>query len=352
MKNKIIREDIETILSNISYDKCKEKTFLISGATGAIARYIVYTLLELNKSIPDTNCKIIALCRNENKARKIFEEYLHDTALTFLFQDVVKEVEIKSSIDYIIHAASNSASRLFHSNPVETITANIIGSNNLLKLAVKKKIKGFIFFSSGAVYGDDSNAEHNVREEEFFPISSLESGNCYALSKKMTENLCISYGKQYNVPIKIIRIAHTYGPGIDLNDGHVYSDFVKAIIERKDIQIKGDCFSKRPFCYITDAIIAFFTILFNGKEQEAYNMANNNEFISIKELAECLVSEVFPENNSRVIVNKKSSNCTKEEKSIDINKLMKLGWYPSITVKEGFKRTVLALQEEEQVNNI
>ncbi len=347
MKNIIISEDIETILSNISHEKCKEKTFLISGATGAIARYLVYTLLELNKKIPDTNCKVIALCRNENKARLIFEEYLDDKALAFLFQDVEKEVEINSSIDYIIHAASNSASRLFHSNPVETITANIIGSNNLLKLAVKKEIKGFVFFSSGAVYGDDSNAEHDVKEDEFFPISPLESENCYGLSKKMTENLCISYGSEYGVPVKIMRIAHTYGPGMDLNDGHVYSDFVKAIIEHKDIIIKGDCSSKRPFCYVTDAIIAFFIILFKGKEQEAYNMANNNEFISIKELADCLVKEIFPNNNSSVIVNKKSNDCTREEKSIDVSKLIKLGWYPRITVKEGFKRTVLALQEKE-----
>ena len=182
------------------------------------------------------------------------------------------------SVDYIIHAASQANTKLFYSDPVGTLSANTIGTYNLLKYANEKKVKGFLFFSSGAVYGDTSIATEFIKENQYYQIDPLEITSCYSESKKMAENMCFSFYKQFNLPIKIIRIGHTYGPGINLNDGRVFSDFIKNILDNKDLVIKSDGEAKRAFCYITDAINAFFLVLFNGKSGEAYNMSNNEIF--------------------------------------------------------------------------
>lgn len=337
MANLIVQEDVENIIRQLDIKRCRNKTFLISGATGAIARYFVYTLLELNRKYADIQCRVIALCRNREKAEELFKDYI-DSDLFFLIQSVEQRIIYEGKIDYIIHAASNSATRLFYSNPVETSCANIIGTVNLLELAREKKAEGFLFLSSGAIYGDDSQALSDVREDEYYVIDSLEIGNCYALSKKMAENLCVSYYSEFGVPAKIVRIAHTYGPGIDLEDGHVYSDFVKAILNKENIVIHGSGMQKRAFCYITDAMKAFFLILFSGQNGEAYNMINNSQFISIKDLAERLFRGMDIKRD--ILVKGKEEEDCSDQVALSSEKLEKLGWKPCVDVVEGFSRTV------------
>lgn len=340
--NRIIKEDVDNIIEDLSVENCRGKTFLISGATGAIARYFVYTLLELNKKYEDVQCKVLALCRNREKAEELFKGY-KDSNFSLFFQSVEEKLLYKGKIDYIIHAASISVTKLFYSNPVETSCANLTGTINLLELAKEKEVESFLFFSSGAIYGDEGQACADMQEDEYYAIDSLDIGNCYALSKKMAENLCVSYCSEFEVPAKIIRIAHTYGPGIDLEDGHVYSDFVKAILNNRDIIIHGTGMQKRAFCYVTDAVKAFFLILFFGKSGEAYNLANNSQFMSIKSLAECLFQGMHIRRDILVIGEKKSGDSFKQV-SISTEKLEKLGWRPCIDVVEGFRRTVESMR--------
>lgn len=301
MLTSIIREDIEQISKNIDTSKCEGNTFLITGANGLLARYIVETLIYLNDYKLKKRCKIIALCRNNNDAISKFSEYIYRTDFKLLIQTVEEEIKYTESVDYIIHAASQANTKLFYSDPVGTLSANTIGTYNLLKYANEKKVKGFLFFSSGAVYGDTSIATEFIKENQYYQIDPLEITSCYSESKKMAENMCFSFYKQFNLPIKIIRIGHTYGPGINLNDGRVFSDFIKNILDNKDLVIKSDGEAKRAFCYITDAINAFFLVLFNGKSGEAYNMSNNDYFVSIKELAEILTEKVFKDKGIDII---------------------------------------------------
>ena len=216
-------------------------------------------------------------------------------------------------------------------------------------------MKGFLFFSSGAVYGDTSIATEFIKENQYYQIDPLEITSCYSESKKMAENMCFSFYKQFNLPIKIIRIGHTYGPGINLNDGRVFSDFIKNILDNKDLVIKSDGEAKRAFCYITDAINAFFLVLFNGKSGEAYNMSNNDYFVSIKELAEILTEKVFKDKGIDIIFNHSEGKYTVNNKgnvSICIDKICKLGWEPKVSIEEGFRRTILSFQEERNFNEL
>lgn len=342
--NAVREDDLKQIIAAIPYEMCEGQTFLITGANGFLASYMVDTLMYLKQSGLVKRCSVIALCRNRVKAERLFTEWLGDNDFYLLIQSVEEKVVYEGRVDYIVHAASCSTTHLFESKPADVMTANLIGSYNLLELAREKNVSGFLFFSSGAVYGDTEAEE--IREEETYAIDYLDTKNCYAVGKRAGEALCRAYWKQYHVPARGVRISHTYGPGIDLEDGHVYSDFAKSIITGKDIEIKGDGLACRPFCYISDAIRAFFLILLCGEGGEMYNMANSEMNVTIKELADLLTKKVFPERNLRVIVRKTSEGKAVKKIHINTDKLRKLGWCPKIDLKEGFSRLVRSMEEK------
>lgn len=342
--NAVREEDIKQIILGIPYEMCEGKTFLISGANGFLASYMVDTLMCMKNYGYVKKCSVIALCRSKEKAENVFEEWLNDEAFHLLIQPVEREVVYDGKIDYIVHAASCSITQLFESNPADVMNANLTGSYNLLELARRKNIRGFLFFSSGAVYGDADVEE--IRENETYAIDYLNPGNSYAVGKRAGEALCRAYWKQYRVPAKGVRISHTYGPGIDLDDGHVYSDFAKSIIAGEDIVIKGDGLARRPFCYVSDAVRAFYLILLCGEDGEMYNMANSDMNVTIKELADLLTKTVFPERNLRVIVKKPVVGKIVRKTQINTEKLENLGWRPGIDLTEGFSRLVRSVEDK------
>jgi len=129
-----------------------------------------------------------------------------------------------------------------------------------------------------------------------------------------------------------------------LDDGRVYADFVADIVNNLDIIMKSDGSARRAFCYLTDAVQGFLTILLKGENGQAYNLGNPQGEISILELAVKLV-DLFPEKGLKVlrqpihdnpdyIPSQISRNCP------DISKLLALGWQPQTSIEEGFKRTI------------
>lgn len=342
--NAVREDDIKRIISGIPYERCEGRTFLITGANGFLASYMVDTLMYLRKNGYVQNCTVVALCRSRAKAECVFREWLDDVNFHLLIQPVEKEVVYSGRIDYIVHAASCASTRLFESNPADVMNANMIGCYNLLELSREKKICGFLFFTSGAVYGSADIEE--IREDETYAIDYLEPKNSYAVGKRAGEALCRAYWKQFNVPTRGVRISHTYGPGIDLDDGHVYSDFAKSIITRTDIVIRGDGRSCRPFCYVSDAVRAFYLILFCGKGGEMYNMANSDMNVTIKELADLLTETVFPERNLQVIVRGASDGKAMRKIRTNTEKLEKLGWHPEISLEEGFRRLIRSMEDK------
>lgn len=340
--NSVREEDINRIISQIPYEICEGKTFLVTGANGFLASYMVDTLMHLKQTGLVNNCSIIALCRNRAKAEHTFREWLDQKNFQLLIQSVEEKVNYAEKIDYIIHAASSSTTQLFENKPVDLMRANIIGCYNLLELAREKQVKSFLFFSSGAVYGDADVDE--LKENETYVLDYLNMKNSYAYGKRTGEALCKAYWEQYAVPTKGVRISHTYGPGIDINDGHVYSDFAKSIINNENIVIKGDGLDSRPFCYVSDAICAFYLILFSGNNGETYNMANSHATVTVRELADILVQKVFKERNLSIVVEQVGRRKV-HKRWVNTEKLEGLGWKADIGIEEGFRRLISSMED-------
>ena len=255
-------------------------------------------------------------------------------------------IQIDEPIDFIVHAASQASPKYYGIDPVGTLNANILGTHNLLNLGLDKKIESFLMFSSGGVYGEIPSEKMPMKETDSGYLNTLNVRSCYFESKRMAENMCVSYAHQYDLNTKIVRVFHTYGPNMDLNDGRAFSDFCKNIIENKDIVLHSDGSARRTFCYVSDAVKAYFLILLNGEKGNAYNVGNQFQETSIKELTETLV-HLYPEKKLNVVIDIDSNSITyaKMKSPVkrtvpDISKVMKLGWIPSISIAEGFKRTI------------
>ncbi|KAA6336830.1 GDP-6-deoxy-D-mannose reductase [termite gut metagenome] len=166
-------------------------------------------------------------------------------------------------------------------------------------MAKRNPIVSFLYFSSGEVYGKVNDSIATVSETDYGYLDPMNVRSCYGESKRMGENICISYMHQYGIPVKVVRPAHTYGPGMDLNDGRVFADFVRDVAHNNNIVMHSDGSNSRAFCYLSDATIAFFIVLLYGTNGEAYNVANPLCEITIIELAEKLV-KLFPDKKLKV----------------------------------------------------
>jgi nucleoside-diphosphate-sugar epimerase len=345
--NKIIEEDIAYIAAqDLDWERFRNKTIFISGATGFLPSYLIYTLLYLNDKF-DLDLKVVGLARNESKAVKQFQSESKRKDFTLLIQDVCEPVSFNHKLDFIIHAASQASPKYYGTDPVGTLNANVLGTHNLLQLAQKNSTESFLFFSTSEVYGTVSEDQIPTKETDYGYIDPLNVRSCYAESKRLGETMCVSWMKQFNVPVKIVRPFHTYGPGMDLNDGRVYADFVSDIVNNRNIEMTSDGKAMRAFCYIADATVAFFLILLNGKPGEAYNAGNPNEESSIIDLAHRLVG-IFPERNLKVIEHKQTkdgylhSNVSRI--CPDISKINALGWKPVTNIETGFRKTIMSYE--------
>ncbi|MBB3187210.1 NAD-dependent epimerase/dehydratase family protein [Microbacter margulisiae] len=349
MKNTIIQEDIEQICQeNLDWTKLSNKNILISGANGMLPSYWIEVFLFLIKQKIIFNTHIFAIVRNEEKANIRFEDYLKESFFSLIVQDICDPINITNKIDIIIHAASQASPKYYGIDPVGTINPNVIGTTNLLKLAKEQQTEMFIFFSSAEVYGN-KNTSNAIDETDFGYLDPMNVRSCYAESKRLGETICVSWYKQFNVPVKIIRPFHTYGPGMSPNDGRVFADFVFNILNNQDIIMKSDGCAQRAYCYIKDAVLGYFYVLLNGSIGEAYNVGNPSEEYSVKDLAKILI-DLFPEKSLSLKMDKQFTSPGYIPSNINrilpnINKIKNIGWAPKVDIKTGFYRTIVSYNE-------
>lgn len=343
MRHPIVEEDLATITQfDLPWQEFEGKTVLVSGANGFLPAYLVETLLYLNETRQWRATQVIGLVRNRDKAQARFAAYLDRTDLQLIVQDVNDPITITAPLDYIIHAASQASPRYFGLDPIGTLAPNVLGTHHLLHLAQEHQVKGFLFFSTSEVYGQVDQVPINETAYGYLDPANVRA--CYAESKRMGETMCVAYAHQQHVPAKIVRPFHTYGPGMSLDDGRVFADFVADIVNNRNIVMKSDGSATRSFCYLADAVTGFFTVLLRGEASQAYNVGNDHGELSILELANLLVA-LFPEKSLRVIRDEQAVPAGYLRSEIarhrpDISKVQQLGWQPTTSPVAGFARTI------------
>lgn len=290
--NRIIREDVENIISadDIPFEGMYGKTVLIAGANGYVPAYFVHTFLSLNRE-RNAGIKVLALCRNEDRARQRFADYLGQEDFRLIIQDIRTPIELDEDIQIYIHAASPASIKKRYEDPVNTFLANVKGADNMLHSAVQNHCEYFLFLSSVDVYGKMENHER-LKEDALGYLDFLNSRNIYSCGKRAAEALCKAYQVKYDLPVFIVRPFQIMGPGPELDDGRLHIDFISQMLGSNAIILKSDGTAIRTFMYITDAIKAMLMVMLKGRSGEAYNIVAEEGEASVKELAELMASNV------------------------------------------------------------
>lgn len=325
----IYREDIETTVQTdfIPWEKLKGKTILLTGATGLIGTGIVNVLAYVNQE-RRLGITVLALVRNEEQAKERFGKILEYGMLKLVGGRVEELPKIDEEIDYVIHGASQTASKEFVDHAVETIKTSVLGTMSLLELAKDKKVKSFVYLSSMEVYGCPEKG-HKVTEDEIGAFTPLNLRNSYPLSKIMCEAMCCSYAKEYGVSAKIVRLTQTFGPGVHYNDQRIFAYFGRCVKEKKNIVLKTKGETERSYLYTTDAVTAVLTILLKGKDGKVYNAADESTYCSIAEMAEIVAKNGGIE--VEYDIQEAASNGFPDTlyMNLDTTLLKQLGWKPS-----------------------
>lgn len=344
-KETINGEDIESVASAefIPWEKLQGTTLLVTGATGLIGTSFIKAIDYVN-TVKKLNIKVLALVRNEAKAAERFAEIISHGMIRFVAGSVEQLPVIEDTVDYIIHAASQTASKEFVQHAVETIETSVLGTFNLLKLAKVKHCRGFIYLSSMEVYGYPEKG-HKVRENENCLMAPLDIRNSYPIGKVMSEAMCCAYAKEYNVPAMICRLTQTFGPGVHYNDNRIFAYFGRCVKEKNNIVLKTKGETERCYLYTADAVTAILTVMLKGEPGQAYNVADENTYCSIAEMAERVASD----NGIQVEYDIQDAAANGYLQTLymylDTSKLQELGWKPQgYSIVEMYRRMFAGME--------
>lgn len=338
--------EIDTLLEAIS-NNYKNKCILVTGSTGMIGQNVIGLLLSMN-DIYETDVHIIAHCRNYTKAELIFKDVMGRKDMEFLTCDI-KELNTDKRVDFIVHTASITGGSKQHLDyPMRTISTALEGAKRVLDLALRDKAAA-VFLSSLEVYGFTGESLEEISETDGGYIDCTNPRSSYSESKRMCECMFSSYYKQYGISTFIARLTATFGAGVSKEDKRVFAQFAHSIIEEKDIVLKSTGKTVRNYCDAADAAAALLTILVNGNPGEAYNVANMEAEISIKDMAQRFI-DLYPSGGSNLVFDL-SEDATKlgynKEMRCVLNstKLLGIGWKPVYNMDDMIRHLVDSMKK-------
>lgn len=335
--------DLDTSLSHvIGIEKLYNTSVLITGATGTIGSYLSDMLIRFDQK-EHANLKLYLAGRDLEKLRGLYGS--SENAQLVLY-NMENPPEWNMDVDFIIHGAGNAYPAAFDQYPVETIMGNVNSTFHLLEFLKKKKGKRLLYVSSGEIYGRSDDAKR-IFEENFSGYLDITSPrSCYPLSKRMTENLCVSYAKEYGLETVIVRPCHTYGPCITSSDNRAHAQFINNALAKKDIILKSAGMQLRSYNYVGDCAAALLSVLLQGNNGETYNLADPESVLTIAQLAK-LVAETA---GCRLVYGVPTTGDIMQRSPIlnqvlDTKKIENLGWRPAFCVKEGISHTLTIRRE-------
>lgn len=333
-------QDVQLVSKQIpNIENLYGSTILITGATGMICSAVAEVLFYLNKE-KSANIQIILAGRNRERMKERFYCFEEGKDYYFCQYEATSTMPFSIKADYIIHGASNADPGKFAEEPVETMLANVIGLNTLLKSANSNNTKRILYVSSSEVYGKKKE-KRSYKEEDYGFVDILNPRASYPSSKRAAETLCSAYSAEYGLDTVIVRPGHIYGPTITESDSRASAQFTRKAKAGEDIIMKSAGSQLRSYCYTLDCASAILTVLINGNNGEAYNISNPDSIVTIRKMAEALAKagkvNIKYENPSDI--EQKNYNLM-DNSSLNSDKLLSLGWNPLFSMTDGANHTI------------
>lgn len=342
-------EDIQSVATlDMPWNCFSGKSVLVTGATGLIGSFLVDLLCYGNRT-GRISCKVYALSRSEEKLRKRFPDFYQEEWFTPVIQDITQPFGVEARMDYIVNCASNAHPRAYAEEPVETITANVLGLYNLMEHTKKYGVQRFLEISSVEVYGNCVKTTDDFSEGYCGRIdcNTLRAG--YPESKRVCEALCQAYLQQESIPFVIARPCRIYGPTMSQSDSKAIAQFFRKALASEDVVLKSKGDQVFSYCYVSDAVSAILILLQRGEVGNAYNIADSRSIVSLAQLADMIASNSGRKVRFELpdqIENKGFSNATRGV--LLTSKIERLGWRARVDIASGVRKTVSILKSIEQ----
>ena len=278
-------------------------TYLITGGTGYIGSLLVKRLKGLAKNDNQITC--ILPVRDIGKAREKYNSIVEpdNFEIQYVLWDMLdhntdeKKLtdEIKSktgTVDYIIHCAAVTVSKQMSRTPVEVAEGIVNGTRIMLEAARILKPKHMVCLSSMEAYGIVTDIGRTRKEDELGTLDLTSARSSYPVAKRMQEHFCHIYSKEYNVPVSIARLAQTFGEGVRLDDNRVYMQFARAARDGKDIVLHTEGKTYGNYCAASDTVDAILLLLEKGENGWCYNVVNEENTMTIREMAELVADKI------------------------------------------------------------
>ncbi len=337
--------DLDKVCSlPLPWEKLANKTVVISGATGMIGAFLVDVLMRKN-DVKGLQCRIIALGRSAEKAHSRLPYFGRDG---FSFEEgsiTATGYSPAASADYVLHLASSTHPRQYATDPIGTIRANVDGLQNLLSYSADCGAR-LLFASSVEIYGQNRGDVERFDEKYCGNIDCNTLRACYNESKRLGEAMCQAYRSQKGVEAVIARIARVYGPTLLPDDSKALSQFIHRSLVGEDVVLKSEGTQKFSYLHVADAVSGLLHILLFGIDGEAYNLADKESDIMLKDLAGLIakasgVKVVFelPDAQEAAGYSKATFALMDGNKAHD-----ELEWSARMSISEGISRTLYVLR--------
>ena len=339
MNSPFLKEDLSIICEELERLHFEEQTILVTGATGLISSIIIKAIHEYNNN-HYRKIRVIGMARNPYKVSDIYdEELLSDNTISFVYQDICNPFR-SEGCDYIIHTANSTNSKQFMTIPVEVIDSIYVGSRNMLGFAKKTEAQGIVYLSSMEVFGRiDSDRRVSENELGYLDIQNVRS--CYSEGKRLVECLCKAFAEEYGVPVRVARLAQTFGAGVFKNENRVFAQFARSALKGENIVLHTRGTSTGNYIYTRDAIKAILLLLHKGNIGDVYTVVNEETTMTIYEMAN-LVANCFSRGKSQVAFDISQDNqygyAPETKLRLSSAKLRGLGWRAEVGIREMYER--------------
>jgi GDP-L-fucose synthase len=240
----------------------------------------------------------------------------------------------------VMAAAKVGGIKANNDRPVEFLLENLQIQNSVIPAAYKHGVRKLLFLGSSCIY--PKFAPQPIAEEALLGGSLEPTNEAYAIAKIAGIELCQSYAREYGANFISAMPTNLYGPNdnFDLVTSHVLAALLQKAHEAKisgarEIVVWGSGKPRREFLHVDDLAAACVFLLQKYDDPEIINVGTGED-VSIRELAELICEIVGFEGELAWDANKPDGT---PRKLLDISKIRRLGWSPSISLREGIART-------------